>query len=247
MNPYLEQPGVWHDFHQALILAIRNAITPQIRPGYVAKIEDHIYIHELASEERYLLGRSDVSVVKSGERVPVATAHTIVAPAYGRILPNVDQIHESYIEIRDRESQELTTVIEILSPTNKASGSDREQYLGKRNVILAGNTHLVEIDLLRGGDRMPVEDLPASDYLVMVSRSYERPRVELWPVSLRERLPTIPIPLRHGDRDATINLQQLLHEQYDAAGYDDYVYRGHPQPPLPDAQVEWAAGLLAAV
>jgi hypothetical protein len=79
----------------------------------------------------------------------------------------------------------------------------------------------------------------------MVSRSYERPRVELWPVALRERLPLIPIPLRQGDRNATINLQQLLHEQFDAAGYADYIHRGHPQPPLSDAHAVWAAGLAA--
>ena len=168
-----------------------------------------------------------------------------MAPIYGHISPAVDQVHESFIEIRDRESRELITVVELLSPTNKASGSDREQYVGKRKTILAGNPHLVEIDLLRGGYRMPVEGLAACDYMVMVSRSYERPRVELWPVGLRDRLPMIPIPLRRGERDATIDLQQLLHEQFDAAGYADYIYRGHPQPPLSDAHAEWAAGLVA--
>jgi hypothetical protein len=77
----------------------------------------------------------------------------------------------------------------------------------------------------------------------MVSRSYERPRVELWPVALRERLPLIPIPLRHGDRDGTIDLQQLLHEQFDAAGYADYIYRGLPQPLLTAPDAEWAEAL----
>jgi hypothetical protein len=222
MNPYLEQPEVWHDFHQAFITAIRSALTPQIRPSYVAKIDDHIYIHELASDERYLLGRSDVSVVRSGGGTATATAHS-VAPAYGQIVPGVDQVREPYIEIRDRETRELIAVIEILSPTNKTPGSDREQYIGKRNVILSSNTHLVEIDLLRGGERMPVEGLAPCDYVVMVRRSYERPRIGLWPLSLRDPLPTIPVPLRIGDSDATIDLERLLHEQYDAAGYEEYM------------------------
>jgi hypothetical protein len=245
MNPYLEQPEVWHDFHQAFITALRSALTPQIRPNYVARIDDHIYIHELAGEKRYLLGRSDVSVLESGIGVAVASAHTVVAPTYGHIFPGVDQIHESFIEIRDRESRELITVVELLSPSNKTPGSDREQYLGKRKAILAGSSHLVEIDFLRGGNRMPVEGLAACDYVVLVSRSYERPRVELWPVGLRERLPLIPVPLRRGDRDATIDLQQVLHEQFDAAGYADYIYRGHPQPRLSDADAAWASGTAA--
>jgi hypothetical protein len=246
MNPYLEHPEVWHDFHQALITAIRTALIPQIRPSYLAKMDDHIYIHELSSEERRLLGRSDVSVIESGGGVATATAHSVNAPAYGYVVSSVDEIREPFIEIRDRESRELITVVEVLSPTNKSKSkcSDREQYLGKRKAILAHNPHLVEIDLLRGGERMPVEGMPECDYVIMVSRSYERPRVELWPLALRNPLPTIPIPLRHGDRDAIIDLQRLLHEQFDAAGYEDYIYHNEPQPPLSSAEAGWAYPLV---
>jgi hypothetical protein len=177
--------------------------------------------------------------------VATASAHSIVAPAYGRLLPSEDQIRESFIEIRDRITRDLVTVIELLSPTNKSPSSDREQYSGKRKIILAGNPHLVEIDLLRGGDRMPVDGLQSCDYVVMVSRSYERPRVELWPLALRERLPKIPIPLRRDELDATIDLQQLLHEQFDAAGYQDYIYRGSPHPALTGADANWAERLAS--
>lgn len=138
----------------------------------------------------------------------------------------------------------MITIIELLGPTNKTPGSDREQYLGKRKALLASNTHVVEIDLLRGGERAAVKEMPASDYVVMVSRSYERPRVELWPLALSDPLPTIPIPLRLGDPDATLALQSLLHEQYDAAGYEDYIYRNSPVPPLAAEERTWAAQLL---
>ena len=244
MNPYLEQPGVWHDFHQAYITAIRNALIPQIRPDYIAKIDDHVYIHELSGDERVFLGRPDVSVMHSGGVATATAGRSVAAPAFGHIHPGVDTIHESYIEIRDRETSEVITVIELLSPTNKAPGSDREQYIGKRKAVLSSNTHLVEIDLLRGGQRMPVEDLPPCDYVVMVSRSYERPRVELWPFMLRDPLPLIPVPLRLGRTDATLDLGQLLHDQFDAAGYEDYVYRTSPQPPLAAAETTWAAALV---
>jgi hypothetical protein len=244
MNPYLEQPTIWHDFHQAYITAIRNALTPQITPEFIAKIDDHIYIHELSSEERTFLGRSDVSVLHSKRTEATATAsRAVAAPASGRITPGVDILHEPYIELRDRETFEVVTVIELLSPTNKATGSDREQYIGKRKAILSSNTHLVEIDLLRGGLRMPIEEMPPCDYLVMVSRSYERPRVELWPLGVRDPLPLIPVPLRLGKRDATVALGQLFYEQFNAAGYENYVYRTGPQPPLAAADAAWAQEL----
>jgi hypothetical protein len=87
---------------------------------------------------------------------------------------------------------------------------------------------------------MPIGDLPQCDYYVMVSRCEERPRVDLWPIRLRERLPQIPIPLRHDDPDASVDLQPLLDAVYDAAGYEDYIYRGTPQPPLHPEDATWA-------
>ncbi len=244
MNPYLEQPGVWHDFHQSFTPRIAEALVPQIRPNFITKIECHACVQEVIGDERVFVGQPDVSLMHSGG-VAIATAgRSVAAPAFGHIHPGVDTIHESFIEIRDRETSEVITVIELLSPTNKAPGSDREQYIGKRKAVLSSNTHLVEIDLLRGGQRMPVEDLPPCDYVVMVSRSYERPRVELWPFNLRDPLPLIPVPLRPERTDATLDVGQLLRDQFDAAGYEDYVYRTSPQPPLAAAEVAWAEGFV---
>jgi hypothetical protein len=169
------------------------------------------------------------------------------APAYGHIAPEVDIERESFIEVRDRVGRELVAVIELLSPTNKRPGPDREQYLSKRRQLLAGPVHLVEIDLLRSYPRMPVEGLPSCDYVALVSRAEERPRVGLWAVSLRERLPVIPIPLRSPDPDARLDLQEALHRIYDVAGYEDYIYAGTPVPALGTEDAEWAKKLLAAI
>jgi hypothetical protein len=246
MNPYLEQPGVWHDFHQRFVPRMGDALAAQIRPAYVTRIDDHIYIHELSADERVLVGRPDVSVSKSPDSgSPTTAGPAVVAPTYGRIPPAVDPIREPFIEIYDRETRKVVTVIELLSPTNKTPGSDREQYLGKRNVLLASNTHVVEIDLLRGGQRAPVRDMPTCNYGMMVSRSYERPRVELWPLALSDPLPTIPVPLRQGDADATLDLKRLFDEQYDAAGYEDYIYQTQPVPPLGTKERVWAKQFLS--
>jgi len=247
MNPFLEQEDVWHDFHQSFITALRDALTVQIRPKYIAKIDENVYIHELSAEQRFLLGRPDVGVLANerteGSAATAALQRGISAPVHGHVLPATDVEREPFLEIRDRETRKLVTVIELLSPSNKWSGPDRDQYLAKRKRILASNVHLVEVDLLRGGPRMPIGDLPQCDYYVMVSRCEERPRVELWPLRLRERLPEIPIPLWNGDPDATIDLQPVLNTVYDAAGYADYIYRGTPQPPLHPDDEAWAKSL----
>jgi hypothetical protein len=153
----------------------------------------------------------------------------------------------AYVEIRDRRNRELVTVVELLSPSNKRPGSDREQYLAKREQILGSSAHLVEIDLLRGGRPMPmpIADRPDCDYSVLVSRVEERPDAGFWPIRLRDRLPVIPVPLRAPDANAQLDLQTILHRLYDAAGYEDYIYEGAPDPPLSPEDAAWAQTLLS--
>lgn len=121
----------------------------------------------------------------------------------------------SFPEIRDRDRQELVTVLELLSPANKRRGKIGQQYLAKREQVLESAAHCIEIDLLRGGPRMPGRDMPACDYYALVSRVEGRPAAGIWPIGIRDRLPTIPVPLRHGDRDAQLDLQALLQQVYD--------------------------------
>jgi hypothetical protein len=148
----------------------------------------------------------------------------------GEGVPAVDVETLSFLEIRDRDRHELISVVELLSPTNKYAGPDREQYLAKARQLQQSWVHFVEIDLLRGGPRMPWLELPECDYCVVVGRVERRPRAGFWPIRLRERLPEIPIPLRGGDADARLDLQQMLHRIYDAAGYAYHIYAGPPEP-----------------
>jgi hypothetical protein len=245
MNPYLEHPVVWHDFHQALMPRMRDAINAQVGPNYLVKIEEHIYVQEFGADEpAAFLGRADVAVSERFSSPPTASAAILEAPAQATPLP-VDKFRESYLEILDRESPALITVVELLSPSNK-TGRDRQQYLAKRDQILESPAHLVEIDLLRGGQRMPFQGLPQCDYYVMVSRAEQRPApAGIWPLHLREPLPVIPIPLKAGDADVRLNLQQLLHEIHDAAGYAKYIYSHPLSPPLAAQDASWTDELLA--
>ncbi|MFN0053138.1 MAG: DUF4058 family protein [Planctomycetales bacterium] len=245
MNPYLEQDDAWHDFHERFMPAAAAALSPQVDPRYIVKIDEHVYVHELGSENRQLVGRADVAVTRGAEAPGFAATSVLDAPAHV-LLPEVDIERHSFVEIRDRRSRQLVTIIELLSPANKQRGPDREQYLRKREELLAGPVHVIEIDLLRGGQRMPMQPLPASDYCVLVSRREERPSAGIWPVLLPARLPEIPVPLSSPDTDARLDLQELLHGIYDAARYGSYIYDGAPDPPLLPAQQAWAENLLNA-
>lgn len=246
MNPYLEQDDVWQDFHQRFATFAAGIIGAQVGAEYIVRIEEHLYIHELPDESGRLLGRADVGVsVRSGGDTG-GGAGTLIAPAEVR-LPAVDVERDAYIEIRGRAGRQLVTVVELLSPSNKRRGADREQYLSKRAQLLSSGTHLVEIDLLRGGPRLPPTDMPDCDYYALVSRAEERPRAGFWPIRLRDRLPEIPVPLRSPDADARLNLEDLLHRIYDDARYANYLYEGEPQPPLSPSDATWARQLAQSI
>lgn len=244
MNPYLEQRTVWHDFHERLCPAIAEALSLQVRPNFFIRIDEHVYIHELSADERLFVGRGDVTVHQIGRPQPAVDVAIVEAPSRVR-LPAVDIEQVSFLEIVDREDQRVVTVIELLSPSNKRPGPYREQYIAKRSELLRNWVNFVELDLLRGGPRMPMDNLPECDYCALVSRWRERPDAGVWPIRLRETLPTIPIPLEPPHPDAKLDLQSVLHRVYDGAGYEDYVYRTQPDPPLSASENEWSRDFVA--
>lgn len=249
MNPYLEQDGVWHDFHERAIPLLAEQLGARLGTRYIVRIDEHVYIHERSIETRQFLGRPDLSVVDRGsgrasERVAVGAAVSTVAPAVVR-LPNVDVERLSYLQVFDRTERRLVTVIELLSPANKRRGSDREQYLAKRSALLVTPAHLIEIDLLRGGPPLPMDDVPASDYRVLVSRAESRPEAQVWAFNLRDVIPTIPVPLSEPDSDVWLDVRAAIDHIHDAARYALYIYDSPPQPPLSADDLAWCESILA--
>lgn len=246
MNPYLEQDDAWHDFHERFLPTVAEVLGAQLIPNYIVKIDEHIYVHDFPELDRRLVGRADLSIGSPAEHARQPRSTELLEPPVQIELPALDVERVSYIEILDRRRRELITVLELLSPSNKRAGRDREQYLAKRGQLLASPAHLIEIDLLRVGEPLPADDRPACDYSVMVSRAEQRPHAGFWPIRLRDRLPIIPVPVRSPDPDARLDLQAILHRIYDAAGYHYYIYGGTPEPPLSPEDDAWARGLLPA-
>jgi hypothetical protein len=252
MDPYLENPAIWPNFHHRLISELESELNRLLRPRYSANVEDRVYLSD-EKDPGHEFVVPDVHILH--QRVGVPIKHQPIVGSLATIQPVEvttvleDEIHESYIEILDRQDRRVVTVIEVLSPTNKLANSyGRDSYLGKRREVLSSKTHLLEIDLLRSGIRIPIrESLPTFDYLVHLSRADQvsRLRGKVWPIPLSAVLPVIPLPLKSGDDDLALNLQSLLNSAYDNGGFDMKLdYTREAIPPLAADQAEWAKQII---
>jgi hypothetical protein len=249
MDPYLEHPGLWPNVHASLIIALRDDLAPRLRPRYYVAVEERIV--GLSTDDLLFAARPDVSVIAARSSPPEQGA-AVAGEASAVVtveLPIPEEIHEIFLEIRGTTSDQAITVVELLSPFNKRPGDGRRQYEQKRLAVLGTLTHLVEIDLLRADQPMPMRGYPTtSDYRVLVSRAPQRPRADLLPFSVRQPIPRFHLPLAPGDDEPEIDLTQLLHGVYDRAGYDLRIdYRSEPEPPLTPSDAAWADELLRAV
>lgn len=241
MNPYLESPPLWSEVHSWLIVELARMLNLHITPKYRAAVEKRVY------EESILVGVPDVSVVQQQDNSQVERQISTVTLSHPVLveLPELAAIVERYLEIRAVATGEVVTVIEVLSPKNKRSGEGRHQYLSKRTKILSSQSHLVEIDLLRGGEPLPMNYGKASDYRVLVSRVEQRPIAQLYPFNLRDPLPCFEIPLRSGDQEPAIDLNELMQVVYQSAALDLTVdYRQQPTLPLNQTDFEWIQSLV---
>jgi hypothetical protein len=249
MDPYLERRGLWEDVHTRLIVAIAEALAPQVRPNYRVAVEQRTYLAAKAPDD--LIGQPDVLLLATREQRVIyeTSAAPPQAGAYVGELPHAEEVKERYLEIRSVVDGEVVTVIELLSHSNKSSQRGRKQYERKRLVVLASMTHLVEIDLLRAGDPMAMRiagNGHKTDYRIVVSRAQQRPRADIYLFGVRDTIPEFPVPLRRGETAPVLPLNQVLHDLYDRAGYDLAIdYSQAVEPPLDEADAEWAAQIAS--
>ncbi|MBO0347760.1 DUF4058 family protein [Phormidium pseudopriestleyi FRX01] len=248
MDPYLEGPSFWPEVHHLLMSLILESLVPQLRPKYRVALEKRVY--ESGGNDSLLVGIPDVIVQRRQPTSPGDSNVAVAAPPTQKALPvqvpMMMEFREAYLEVREMATGEVVTAIEVLSPANKRRGKGREMYEEKRSRILASRTHLVEIDLLRGGELMPVlgNDMEAH-YRILVSRGDRRPHADLYLFNLPDAIPTFPLPLRSGDTEPIIDLNQLLNQLYERAGYDFVIdYSTEPIPALAESEAVWVDARL---
>jgi hypothetical protein len=253
MDPYLERSGVWEEVHTRLIVAIADALGPQVRPKYRVGVEQRTYLAVMTPDEYDLVGKPDVLVAPSRRQTQSVRAITTPVGNAPKIaeLPMPEEIVERYLGVRDVVTGEVVTVLELLSPTNKLTRDGRTQYERKRMKILGSATHFIEIDLLRAGEPFPfrVQDGDGqSDYRIIVSRAQDRPQAVVYLFTLRDPIPDITVPLRPGEAEPCLALNDLFHDVYNRAGYDltlDY-HQSPPPPQMREQDLQWLQQLLSA-
>ncbi len=244
MDPYLEGE-LWQEFHDTLCNQLRAQLLALLPPRYVALLE-----------KRYVIEDPGIDlVVVPGHRIVYPDVHVVnmvcetatetvmdTAPKVRLVSHVPEEVPMLSIEIRDLSDRRLVTVIEIFSPANKY-GKGLKEYLERRGDLLKTRTHLLELDLLRGGQRIPFQDAepPPAHYYVYLSRFTERPYTEVWPIRLRDRLPVVPVPLLPPDADVPLDLQAAVDACFELVGYRrllDYT-RDAPLPPLDEETLTW--------
>jgi hypothetical protein len=251
MDPYLE--AHWRDVHARLIIYACDALQGVLPESLRARVEERVLLETPQGFRSHPL-YPDIRVVEFGlkrEGAGHASAGVAVAEPW-LVDAEIESPTETFIEIIDTESgNRVVTVIEFLSPSNKSPGPNREQYLRKQREICYSATNLVEIDLTRVGSHtlaFPLEHIKhrgRTPYMACVRRAMVRGKVEVYPLPLSDRLPTIKIPLRPDDADVHLDLQALIDQCYRNGGYDGTLdYSVDPDPPFLGDAKKWVVDLL---
>lgn len=250
MDPYLESSAFWRDVHQSLIYCCRAALNAVLPPEYAAELDERLYVVN-AARSVY----ADAASIRR-ERPTTGEGGVGVAEPLAYDPPRIirlerEEVRESFIEIVVvHEGGRLVAAIKVLSPANKRNGAGREEYLRKQRDLLASDAHLLEIDLLRGGEHtltVPPEEvnMEREHYRVCLHRARGDSTFELWSRSVREPLPLVTVPLDAGQGGVPLDLQAVFTRAYDEGLFARRAdYRGDPDPPLSAEDASWADALL---
>ncbi len=252
MNPYLQQH--WSDVHATLLTYIREALSGELPEDLSSRTEEHIAVESEAETREY---RGDVALVETwrGGFPPLRQG----GPGDGGALEVAEPIvfidefePHRWIEIRDTRGR-LITVIEVLSPANKRDDG-WVAHRRKQRDLADGGVNLVEIDLVRGGHHVTAISLekltfpPGTCHHICVTRSSVpgQWRLEVYLCPLRDRLPTIRVPLRLTDPDVPLALQPLVDRCYQVGRYWQLDHTRAPDPAVAPEEETWLDERLRA-
>ena len=225
MNPYLENPAIWPDFHFSLVAGLANALGSRLPHNYRIDLQQRVEV-EAPPGNSFSMAASVVDA-PSDESAVVRV----------RIPREVKVIS---LRVETVPEREVVTVVEALSLTNKRPGEGRRQYIRKREAIVGGLVNLVEIDLLRRWEPMPLETPPpVSDYRILVCWGVESPGALLYPFMVRQRIPKFTLPLLSDDEESApeVDLGPIVDTMHQTARYG-LIARYHQPPPEPAFEPE---------
>jgi hypothetical protein len=247
MDPFIEACGLWGDFHSHFIEKISERLAEAVPERYVVRAGERYYVALVESEGKKTYPfLPDVSMTsprtrrKTEKKGGTAVAEPAGAAGPVTMRAFVQEEHrEAFIEIYETDpEQRLVTAIEVLSPSNKHTGTEGwDLYQRKRQSLLLSDVNLVEIDLLRGGQRMPMLDpWPDSPYTLLVARAKKFQLCRVWPAHFQRPLPPLSVPLAKPDADVPVELQPMIDAIYLRFRYERSVDYSKPLIPSLDSK-----------
>ena len=252
MDPYIESQGRFHTFHTSFINCCAELLNEGLGTSYFATVDERVLVDATDGSEpadRTVMHRLGPDVAIATESIArfrpelSGLASTTLEP---RLLPqsvvSVDQPTQKFVEIRGLPNDRLVTTVELLSPSNKKPGPDREAFLVKRVELLHNGVNLVDIDLLVAGLRISLlAPLPSGDYHAMVTRVERHDRCEVYSWTVRDPLPTIAVPLDVGVPDVSLDLGLIFNRTYERFRFARQLHYKSPLVgPWPEIDRAWA-------
>ena len=235
MDPFWEG-YLWPDLHHRLATVISDLLTPQIRPSFVARITKYTVMDTHPAEEAGVM-YPDVEIFRRNVEEPAAIyANSELPPNFTPVTISISpispiEVRIPVVEIRDRDDNRLISAVEILSPVNKRKPG-LEPYQKKRKQYFESGVHLLEIDLIRRGQR-PFDhpELPSSHYLITLVRAGNNP-TDFWAFDVQDHLPVVPVPLDDMHDDVVLDLEHAIGLIYERSDYGLSInYKKSPPPP----------------
>jgi len=248
MDPYLEEPSLWPSVHARLITTIADTLAAQLAPAFTVAIEERVYIATPDDLVTFPVIRPDLHLVGGRRQAVASTSSGVITPPLVIEPLETEEIRERYLEIRDTRTRAVVTIVEIVSPANKARGTEgRTQFLNKRRRILSSQTHWIEIDLLRAGER-PAEVRGYRDDAALLRRAEADAQFLVWVGPLPQRLPVMAVPTREPVPDVPLDVQAMVDSVYTRGYYADTIDYAAPAPapPLSVDDARWAEEQIAA-
>ncbi len=257
MDPFIEGRGIWGDFHDNLIAEMGVAIAAILPDHYVSRVASRNFIDWIDPVEEMKQRKGiipDIAIQEASSPPDrsatgsMAVVETLAPPVVMQTAIEAE-FHETYLDIWDVSSdRQLVTSIEVLSPTNKRTGTvGWHEYERKRSFLLQGQANLVEIDLLRGGKRHAMRvPWPKSPYYIMVARKNQVGECGIWPAFSTSRLPPFPVPLLPQDADLVVDLQPMIDAIFARSRYFLDVQYDKPLPGLDEDEISLLPKLTAA-
>ncbi len=255
MDPYLESPEFWPDFHSRFINYWCEAIAEALPGSYEARLDERVSLVEVPPPEEWegkadKQIRPDVAISQRATRESagaVASTAVLLELVTIPLIIDLEDVRETYIKILHRSDRSLVTVLELLAPTNKTDVGYGD-YLAKRAALLRQRVHLVELDMLIGGNRMATaRPLPAGHYYAIVARGNRRPNAEVYAWTIRDRLPPIKVPLKAPDPDLVVDLAPVFATAFERGRYAPSLrYATSPSISLPPDELSWCTGMAGS-